>query len=264
MEFKCKTCHKVCQNAFDFIRHSKRKCKSTKCRDCNTVFKSRRALRTHTVLYETVQTVVKDFEGSIKNQETLERAMENLELSPIHLISWCQTRMGHFLVACQVFDDNLAAVYDVMSSVNARPEERDLLFTALNVYLLKVVSALQPTFSESYLRPNDRTNLLVSEVFAMGQKMVSEIHQVLDTPEADEFKNSLRFDDNGNMLGTLKLTGKNHDIQLSHHSKPSRQLQREEQLHHVNTKLDEVKEKVIKNLVDNIEDQNSESTWYWN
>ena len=48
MEFECKTCHKVCQNAFDFIRHSKRKCKSTKCRDCNTVFKSRRALRTHT------------------------------------------------------------------------------------------------------------------------------------------------------------------------------------------------------------------------
>ena len=60
-----------------------------------------------TVLYETIRTVVKHFEGSIKNQEILEQAMENLELSPIHLISWCQTRMGHFLVASNLFDENL-------------------------------------------------------------------------------------------------------------------------------------------------------------
>ena len=58
-------------------------------------------------LYECLRTVVKHFESTIQNKELLDEAIEILELQPLHLISWSQTRMGHFLKACKVFDDML-------------------------------------------------------------------------------------------------------------------------------------------------------------
>ena len=62
-----------------------------------------------TILYETLRMVIEHFEASIKNKEILDQALENLPLSKIHLISWCQTRMGHFLKACFVANDALPA-----------------------------------------------------------------------------------------------------------------------------------------------------------
>ena len=88
-----------------------------------------------TILFETLRTVIKHFEASIKNKEILDQALENLQLSKIHLISWCQTRMGHFLKACSVANDALPAIYDVMATCNIRQDERDSLFTAQSVYL---------------------------------------------------------------------------------------------------------------------------------
>ena len=50
-------------------------------------------------LYESMSPVVKHFSYSVKNRETLDRAMELLEMTPLHLLSWCGTRMAHFLDA---------------------------------------------------------------------------------------------------------------------------------------------------------------------
>ena len=103
------------------------------------------------MLYECLRTVVKHFESSIKDKELLDEAMEILELQPLHLISWCQTRMGHFLKACKVFNDNmLPAVYDTMYTKGIRVDERDLLFTAENVFIVKVFADIQPNFEKGY------------------------------------------------------------------------------------------------------------------
>ena len=96
----------------------------------------------------------------------------------------------------------------------------------------------------SYMRPVDRTNLLVSEVFAIGERIVTKIED-LSTTDADEFLQSLRFDNNGNMLGTLKLKENSHGIQLSHHSKPSRESVRDEQLQTVKDTLIKLKADVV-------------------
>ena len=99
-----------------------------------------------TTLYECLRTVIKHFECSIKNIELLDDSMEILELSPLHLLSWCQTRMSHFLKSCEVFDSMLPAVYDAMYMKGIRIDERDLLFTALNIFILKVMAELHPFF----------------------------------------------------------------------------------------------------------------------
>ena len=69
--------------------------------------------------------------------------------------------MGHFLKACSVAND---ALPDAMATCNIRQDERDSLFTAQSVYLLQLMSCLEPHFTETYLRPNDKNNLLVSEI----------------------------------------------------------------------------------------------------
>ena len=100
------------------------------------------------MLFECLRAVVKHFESSIKNKELLDEAMEILELQPLHLISWRQTRMGHFLKACKVFDDMLPAVSDTMYTKGIRVDERDLLFTAENIFIVKVLADIQPTFEK--------------------------------------------------------------------------------------------------------------------
>ena len=118
-----------------------------------------------TICYECLRTVIKHFESSIKNKDTLDTAMEILGMTPLHLLSWCQTRMAHFLNSCCIFDDMLAAVYDTMYTKNIRVDERDLLFSAINIYIIKLMADLQPHFAEKFLRQADKSDLLVSEVY---------------------------------------------------------------------------------------------------
>ena len=70
--------------------------------------------------------VVKHFETKGKNKELLDDAMEILKVKPLHLVSWCKTRMGHFLKAEAIFADMHPAVYDVMFTQNIKPDERDV------------------------------------------------------------------------------------------------------------------------------------------
>ena len=93
-------------------------------------------------LYECLRTVIKHFESSIKNKELLDEAMEILKLQLLHLTSSYQTR--HFLKACKVLDDMLPALYDTMQTEGIRVDERDLLFTAENIFIVKVLADIQP------------------------------------------------------------------------------------------------------------------------
>ena len=51
-------------------------------------------------LHEKLSPVVKHFSYSIKNKEALNRAMELLNMTAKHLLSWCVTQVAHFLDAC--------------------------------------------------------------------------------------------------------------------------------------------------------------------
>ena len=100
-----------------------------------------------TELHNVLRTITKHFESSIKNKELLNECLSILEVQPIHLISWCQTRMGYFFKACTACNDILPAVYDVMATANICVEERDIFFTAKNIYTLNLVSDVEPFFS---------------------------------------------------------------------------------------------------------------------
>ena len=68
--------------------------------------------------------------------------------------------MGQSLKVCSVANDALPAVCDVMATCNICQDERDSLFTAQSIYLLKLMSCLEPLFMETYLRPSNKSNLV--------------------------------------------------------------------------------------------------------
>ena len=94
----------------------------------------------------------------------------------------------------------LGAVYYVMFSKGIRVDERDLLFSVMNVYALKIMSHLQSKFDGTFLHQVDKTDLLVSRVFDMSDSFTSSLESST-TPSADAFQDSLHLDQNGNLLG---------------------------------------------------------------
>ena len=215
-----------------------------------------------TVVYECLRTVIKHFEQSIKNKETLDQAMEILDMTPLHLLSWCQTRMAHFLKSCAVFDDMLAAIYDTMYTRGIRIDERDLLFTCINVYIIKVMADLQPKFYAGFLRKADVSDLLVSEVFNMSESFAKSMEN-FTTPSADAFFVSLEFDGNGNLNGSTLVSGNPHTMMLNHPHKPSRGVSEEQRLEKVKYDLENVKDAITKNIIENVRDQCTEETYYY-
>ena len=90
-------------------------------------------------LYEALRSVAKHFQSSVKSKEKLDEAMQMLEMRKgVHLISWYATSMAHFLTACNKFDELLVPAYNTMFTSNLKPEERNKLFTAENIYTMKV------------------------------------------------------------------------------------------------------------------------------
>ena len=64
-----------------------------------------------TELHNVLRTIAKHFKSSIRNKELLSECLSILEVQPIPLISWCQTRMGYFFKACTACNDILPAEY---------------------------------------------------------------------------------------------------------------------------------------------------------
>ena len=82
-------------------------------------------------LYESMSPVVKHFSYSVKNRETLDRAMELLEMTPLHLLSWCGTRMAHFLETSLQINKvgfHLTICYWILLKASVSPKIKILLF----------------------------------------------------------------------------------------------------------------------------------------
>ena len=215
-----------------------------------------------TLLYPCLKTVTKHFTNSCKSKEQLDKAMCMLELKPIHMLSWCATRMAHFMEACVSFDDILIPMYDTMFTSGLRKEDRDKLFTAENIYTVKVIKDLNKAFFVKYLRKVDKTFLLVSTVYKTAQDAAIEISDIA-TPTADEFLDLLQLDPNGNLNVELELNSNKHKLRLSNTHKPTRGQSEVERLNKLKEKLVLIKTEIVKNIEGNIRDQCDDQTQYY-
>ena len=56
------------------------------------------------------------FQLSSKSTHLLNKALSNLEIKEIHMVTWCPTRMSYLLSTCKLTVDNLTAICDVLVS----------------------------------------------------------------------------------------------------------------------------------------------------
>ena len=119
---------------------------------------------------------------SNKSKELLKEAMDISEMTNgLHLISWCATRMAHFLQVCIWFNDPFIPVYTSMYS-----EERDAPFTAENIYTMKVICGVEKAMYSAYLRAGDKSDNLVSMTYSITHTSANNMRDVTTT-EADKF-----------------------------------------------------------------------------
>ena len=124
------------------------------------------------------------------------------------------TRMGHFLDACKRTCKMLPALYDCLYTTGAKKEERDMLFSPPNVYTLLVLADITDEFKGSYLR---KLIAIVSQVYNIAQKSAAAFANI-STPEADNFLQSLNFEDNGNLKSDIAVNENTHIITLQRYS----------------------------------------------
>ena len=172
--------------------------------------------------------------------------------------------MAHFLNAAKVFDDLMPAIYDVMYTKDVKEDERNILFTPKNVFILKIIAELDHIFNAHYLKPADKGDLLVSTVYNIAKSFADEMLG-FDTNNADKFVNSLTFDENGNLQATAKISGRSnkHTITLNYPHKQVRNQTQEDRLSQLKEELAALKEAIVKNIVENVNDQCDESTYYY-
>ena len=141
--------------------------------------------------------------------------MAALEMSHgIFLMTWCATRMEHFLEACKRFDELLIPVYNAMVTMDLKLEERDKLFQANNIFTMKLIADLQPIMLNRLQRTVDKDGHLVSETYRLAQQTAKDARK-LETPTADKFVESLHLDNNGNLMFTESISNSDHLLRLS-------------------------------------------------
>ena len=111
------------------------------------------------------------------------------------------------------------------------------------------------------LQKADNSSLLVSTIYNTAKSFASSITSV-KTPSADKFKDSLRLDENGNLLADTEIKDNIHTMMLNHPHKPSRHKTEEERIMKIKG-LTKLKERIIANIEANIHDQCGESTFYY-
>ena len=213
--------------------------------------------------YESLRSIVNHFTLSSQSKDLLDESLRMLELKPIHLLSWCNTRMAHFLDACERFDTIILAIHDTLYSADKKKEERDALFSVLNIYIVKLLKDVRGIFSAQYLRPVDRDTIMASESYNIAQNTAVAIDG-METPSADNLLDALWIDDNGNVHADVRHNDGIHTLRFSNYHKPSRAVPKESRLQQLKDELVETKREVLQNLKDNIQDQCSTDSMYYN
>ena len=135
--------------------------------------------------------------------------MQFLEVAPIHMTSWCGTRMTYALEAYSLLTKLLVPVHDIMLSLNIRREEKDLLFIAGNIYTLHLLSDVQDEFQNNYHHRVDKSSNFDTKIYKIANETARKMSKIL-IPETDKFTRNLMFHVKGNLMVNVELHGKKH------------------------------------------------------
>ena len=151
-----------------------------------------------------LKSIIKHFQNSPLHTEYLREAMRMMGMKPLFILNWASTRMCGLLTACERITRILVPFIDTVTQLNIKEETAQKLLTPMHLNCLLILGELQHVFCPKYLRPLDKSDIIISEVFHIVQSSLQEIRSFRSTLSEDFVKN-LEFDQYGNLWAHISL-----------------------------------------------------------
>ena len=207
---------------------------------------------------EHLRPILRHYQLSGKSTSILNAALEAMDMKPVHMMTWCPTRMSNLLTSSAQTVENLFPICDTLASCDIKVENREYFMSPKGLMTLHLLADLEHVFVPSLLRKVDRDQTFIVEVYGASQKFLDKLND-FHTPLFDEFIHGLDVDDYGNVIYEKSIPGKgDHQITLQIQSRPRRGGVNI--LDQIKNSSAELREKVIDNLRENIQDQMQEDT----
>ena len=120
---------------------------------------------------------------------------------------------------------------------------------------MNIITDVHDICNSHFLHKADKNDLLVSTVYNSADSFANKMEE-LEVANVDSFMNSLYFDDKGN-LGKTKVEENSNTMLLNF---PYKQVRRQSQDDRLKNQFTDLKNRIIKNIVENVRDQCDEST----
>ena len=201
--------------------------------------------------------ILKHFKQSGKSSALLNNALEFLVMKPLKAMVWCPSRMANLLTCSSRTVDILFPLCDVLTTADVKREESMYFLSPTAFSILHLMADLDTVFVSRFLRKLDTDGATIFEVFGLTETFVEAVGK-LETPAVDKYLSGLREDGYGNVVYEEEKMGNTHSITLNYPHRPDRTGINKVEV--IKKRCNELKEKIIENLVENAEDQSQSGT----
>ena len=125
--------------------------------------------------------------------------------------------MCSFLDSCLKCSNIIVPFLDTLTTAKLRLEQSSYLLSPSSLYVLELLADLQKVFVSNYLRKldKDEEDVLICEAYRIAIS-ASEQTKSCETKRADKFLESLKTDENQNILATFTTKDDNsHSVILN-------------------------------------------------
>ena len=200
--------------------------------------------------------ILKHFKLSGKSSALLQESLDILEMKSFKLMMWCPTRMANLLECSSRTVKILFPLCDMLATTGIKVDQASYFLSPLCLSILHIMADLDEKFVARFLRKLDTNDATIFEVLRLSEAFTNSI-QDLKTPLFDSFIAGLREDDNGNIIYEKDQDGSKHTITLNYQHRPSRNSNK---LDEIRKESNSLKQSIISNLVENVEDQSQKQT----
>ena len=201
--------------------------------------------------------VLKHFKRSGRSSALLNLSLKVMEMKPLKAMVWCPSRMANLLQSSSRTVDILFPLSDVLTSADIKREESLYFLSPVSFSILHILADLEKAFVSKFLRKLDTDEATLFEVFGLTEKFVDSVKE-LETPALEKFISGLREDEHGNVIYEGEYLGDTHSVTLNYPHRPVRTGLNKVEV--ITKQCQSLKKKIVKNLIENSEDQNQAKT----
>ena len=163
------------------------------------------------------------FQLSGKSTHLLNKALSNLKMKKIHVVTWCQMRMSYVISEWKLTVENWVAICDVLVNADIKKKERAYIIGSQSMIIFHILGDLESESGKFHLRKFDNDDTLINEAYYASIKFAVNLKIKFKTILLMKFLDDLEKGEHGNLICNLKTTsGNQHPIKLIYSHCPVR------------------------------------------